>query len=437
MYSASEARVSRHPCTTRVAHLVLAAALGHAGAAWAQTQSPLPVNVASFNMAWAGTLDDFQQHVAVCGAPKVNWCETRARWAPGTQQALPAEVARAEACQAAVVEAAGGREASSLIAPCNAYGGVSARGPGGAAIDVSAMRKPESYAEKMDGLRDTVASLIERDQVRVIAFQEVKSAAAVRAVLGRFNERFEVCAAQHNAFQSLAFAWDKTLGSAPGQCSTYAPLAVADPPTDPTAWRRVRPGLALQLVVGGAPVTFMNLHLKSGCASATDSNPRFPARLVSDAVEPCEVLNRQVPVLEDWINAVAAKSPRYVLLGDWNRRIDEEAQMALPPAQVRTDGSNPAGRPPVAADGRVTTKFLWPELADGTRALHLLPLKATDPACRGWVGLDHIVISGPLQAALAAAPQLNTGARKAAVLGKPGQAIEASDHCPQVGRLLL
>lgn len=402
-----------------------------------QHAAPVPVNVASFNIAWSGTMEDFKQHLAVCSAPKVNWCDTRARWAAGTTQATPEEAARAEACQLAVMEAAGGPQASNFVAPCNAYGGVSSRGPGGVPIDPTPMRNPEAYAEKLDGVRATIEFLIEREQVRVIAFQEVKSVAAVRAVLGRFNQRFEVCAAPHIAFQTVAFAWDSNLTSTAGICTANQALAVADPPNDPAAFRRVRPGLSLQLTVNKTPVTFMNIHLKAGCASATNSNPRFPARHISDAVEPCEVLNRQVPILESWIDTVAASSPRFVILGDWNRRIDEEAQMALHAAQVRTDSSNPAGHPPVDTKGRVTTKFLWPELVDGTRSLHLLPLKATDPSCKGWVGLDHIVISGPLRAALMETPQHDTGARKAPVLGRPGMPIEASDHCPQIGRLVL
>jgi endonuclease/exonuclease/phosphatase family metal-dependent hydrolase len=262
----------------------------------------------------------------------------------------------------------------------------------------------------------------------------------VRGVLGRHADRFEVCDAPHSGFQTLAFAWDKTLSASPGRCTAHQPLAVLDPPNDPEAFRRVRPGLALQLQVNGEPVTFMNVHLKAGCASATNSNPRFPARLLTDAAEACEVLNRQVPLLEAWIDAVAAQTPRFVILGDFNRRIDEEATLAIPPAQVRADGSAPAGPPPAAADGRVTTRYLWPELVDGTRTLHRLPITQQDEACTGFVGLDHIVVSAGLHMLLQAGEAPDTakaGVRKAAVVGAPGQAIQTSDHCPQIGRLLF
>lgn len=409
-----------------------------AGAACAQTAAaPVAVKVAAFNMAWAGTLDDFKQHVQVCSAPQVNWCDTRARWVLGTTQASPEETARAQACQAATVAAAGGRDASKLIAPCNAYRDSQPRAPGAPAADPSALRKPEAYLEKLAGLRATVQALIEREAVRVIAFQEVKSAEAVRLVLGSHAERFDVCAAQHGGFQSLAFAWDKSLGDASGVCSTHTALAILDPPNDPQAFHRVRPGLALQLRVNGAPVTFMNLHLKAGCASATNANPRFPARLLTDAVDSCQVFNRQVPILEDWIEAVAAQSPRFVVLGDFNRRIDDELAMAIAKDQVRTDGTDPAGRQAPAADGRVPTKYLWPEIADGSPALFQLPLQATDAACKGFTGLDHMVVSGPVYAALDKRDPGAQGTRKAPVVARAGQALETSDHCPLIGRLLL
>lgn len=408
---------------------------------------PLAVNVAAFNLAWAGTMEDFQRHLQVCSAPSVNWCDTRARWAPGTTTAPPEEVARAAACQAATMEAAGGREASALVAPCSAYRSNAPRVPGTPPPDPAAVRKPEAYQAKLDGLRATVEGLIERDAVRVIAFQEVRSAAAVRVVLGRHAERFEVCDAPHGGFQTLAFAWDRTLSPVPGRCTVHQPLAVLDPPNDPAAFRRVRPGLALQLQVNGQPATFMNVHLKAGCASATNSNPRFPARLLTDAAEACEVFNRQVPLLEGWIDAVAKDSPRFVILGDFNRRIDEEAQLAIPPDQVRADGSNPAGKPVPAGDGRVSTRWLWPELVDGTRSLHRLPVAQTDAGCTGFVGLDHIVVSAPLHTLLhsastaadlagSASPPAGS-VRKAAVRNLPGQLIDSSDHCPQVGRLLF
>jgi endonuclease/exonuclease/phosphatase family metal-dependent hydrolase len=393
--------------------------------------TPVSAGVAAFNMAWAGTPDDFKRHREVCAAPSVNWCETRAWIVRGAAAATPEEQARATQCQQATLAAVGGQDASMSVPPCNAYRNSRPLAPGEARPDPNLERTAAAYQEKLDGLRATVESVIERDAVRVIAFQEVRSAAVIKLVLGKYAEKFDVCEAKHNAFQSLAFAWDKTLTSKPGVCRTESALAILDPPNDPTAFRRVRPGLELELVINGAPVAFMNIHLKAGCASVNNSNERFPGRLLTDAAEACEVLNRQVPILENWVEAVSAKNPRLVLLGDFNRRIDDEVAMAPAKNQIRTDGSDPASPNKAGADGKVATKYLWQELSDGTPTLHQIPLSTSEGGCSGFQGLDHIVISDALKA-------LNPGtiaSRKVGVVSVPNQKIETSDHCPRVAQL--
>src|SRR5262245_1847281 len=112
--------------------------------------------------------------------------------------------------------------------------------------------------------------------------------------------------------------------------------------------RRVRPGLALELTIGGTPVSFLNVHLKAGCANIV-ATERYPARLLTDDFDACEAFNKQVPILEAWIDGVAAKTPRFVWLGDLNRRIDEEEAAGIPKDKVRADGSDPRG--PNRVDG--------------------------------------------------------------------------------------
>jgi endonuclease/exonuclease/phosphatase family metal-dependent hydrolase len=389
--------------------------------------------VAAFNMAWAGTPEDFKRHRDVCGAPSVKWCETRAWIVRGATAATPEEQARAVQCQQATLAAVGGQDASMLVPPCNAYRNSRPLQPGEPRPDPNTERTPEAYQEKLDKLRETVEEIIERDGVRVIAFQEVRSSAVIKIVLGKFAEKFDVCDAKHTAFQTLAFAWDKSLTSRPGQCATENALAIKDPPNDPAAFRSVRPGLALTLNVNDQPVTFMNVHLKASCASVNNSNERFPGRLLTDTNEACEVLNRQVPVLENWIESVWAKSPRLILLGDFNRRIDDELAMAPKSNEVRADGTDPASPNKVGPDGKVSTRYLWQEISDGSPTLHQVPLSTTDGGCTGFMGLDHIVISDALKT-------LNPGvipSRKVAVAAVPNQRIETSDHCPRVATLKL
>jgi len=398
---------------TRLAFLAAMSAAPAALAAGSTPQAaPVPIGVASFNMAWAGSQQDFERHAAVCNA--VSWCDTRPRRQPGQAMASDEAVQAARQCAADTTRLAGGPEQSAMMVPCNAYLGRNGTPPTSA-----------DYAAKLAGLQATVANLIENQGVRVIAFQEVRSAEVVRQVLGKHAGRFGVCDAPHEGFQTVAFAWERSLSSAPAVCSVERGLEVTDNPADPAA-RKVRPGLALELELPGRRVSFLNVHLKSGCANIVPT-PTYQARLLDDRAGACQTLNRQVAPLERWLDKVGKQSPEYVLLGDFNRRIDEEAAAAIAPGQVRTDGSAPAGVPAQDANGKVATRYLWQELNDGTRALQQVPLSGVDAGCRGFTGLDHIVLSG----ALAARQAPNLGSRKTAVVQAPGQRIETSDHCPR------
>lgn len=398
---------------TRIALLaaLLASPAVHA-AEPAAPGAPVQIGVASFNLAWAGSQKDFERHAAVCNA--VSWCDTRPKRGPGGMRPDDEAVKAAAQCVADTERLAGGPEQASMMAPCNAYLGRNRETPP-TGVD---------YAAKLAGLQATVDKLIETQGVRVLAFQEVRSAEVVKTLLGRYADRFDVCDAPHEGFQTVAFAWDRSLSREAGRCSVNRELAVVDNPGDPKA-RKVRPGLALELQLPGRRVSFLNVHLKSGCANIVPT-PIYQARLLDDPATACTVLNRQVAPLERWLDSVGKQSPEYVLLGDFNRRIDEEAAAAIKPEQVRTDGSNPLGAPKEDATGKVATRYLWQELADAGRPLTQVPLQA-DSACRGFTGLDHIVLSGPLAARQA--PGLVS--RKTAVVQVPNQRLEASDHCPR------
>jgi len=412
------------PAPTRIALMVslLAASATLAGCAsqsakTAPDASPVQIGVASFNMAWAGSQQDFDQHAKVCSA--VSWCDTRPKRGPGGARPDAAAVQAARQCVVDTERLSGGADKAAMGVPCNAY-----LGRGDQAPPTSA-----DYAAKLDGLRATIDGLIDKQGVRVLAFQEVRSAEVVKTLLGRHADRFAVCDAPHEGFQTVAFAWDRSLSGAEGLCSVNQELAVSDNPADKDA-RKVRPGLALELQLPGRKVSFLNVHLKSGCANIVPT-PTYQARLLDDPAPACAVLNRQVAPLERWLDTVAKSSPEFVLLGDFNRRIDEEAAATIAPNQVRVDGSNPAGLPPPDASGKVATRYLWQELNDGTRALQQVPLTGVEQGCRGFSGLDHIVVSR----ALAARQTGVLGSRKSAVVQLPGQRIDTSDHCPRTVNL--
>lgn len=386
----------------------------------------MPVGIAIFNMAWAGTIDDFKRHVEVCSAPEVNWCDSRIKIRRGAQHAAPEEEIRAKQCRDAVIVAAGGFEAMMTIAPCNAYG--KRKHPARA-------ETVENYDAKLEGLRATVENLIQNENIKVIAFQEVKSREVIEQVLGEFAGQFNVCVAPHDAFQTVAFAWDKSISSVPSAANSCVPnsdLAIAEQLRDESVRHRARPGLALQLVIHEAPVTFLNIHLKSGCANLKTGRG-FAGHKLTDPDPACEVLNRQIPIIEDWIENVAKESPRFVLFGDFNRRIDEEERALVAKSEVRTDGTDPAEPNTKDEWGRVKSSYLWQEIADGFPAMHQVPLTSTERGCTGLKGLDHIVISDSIKQSQTRA----LGSRKIAVVKKRPQPIATSDHCPRVTILEL
>lgn len=394
-----------------------AAGLGQGSVAAAE------VGIASFNLAWAGTATDFKRHVDVCSAASVRWCNARAKVARGASEPTPEEDARAKQCQAAVEAESGGAARSLLVAPCNAYK-LSARkiAAGGLAL----------YDDKLAGLTKTIDRLVSEQRVDVLAFQEVRSDEVIRTILGPHASLFDSCVASHTGFQTVGFAWRKSVTSTPAQCASEPSLAIREKPDVPASLRTLRPGVVLKLTIGGEPVTFMNLHLKSGCANLTTGGG-FPGRELTDPDPACQVLNRQVAPLENWIETAADNSPLFVLLGDFNRRLDQEASRPVPRNMVRKDGTPPDSPNALGPDGHVSSRFLWQEISDGKPRLVQIPLTETATGCTGFVGLDHILVSR----ALKQRQVRPLSSQKVPVEKVPRQVIQTSDHCPRTTTLTI
>ncbi|MES3024281.1 MAG: endonuclease/exonuclease/phosphatase family protein [Pseudomonadota bacterium] len=385
--------------------------LGFTQACYADTAGEY--GVTSFNGAWAGTTADNKLHHNVCTA--VSWCSNRPRRNKNETVASPEAIKVAQQCEADTKQAIERLQPGALVAPCSAY---TSPNPARAAT-------PADYEQKVDAMRETITKLIETQNVGVFAFQEIRSEDVIKNMLGKYADRFETCAAPHSGFQTVGFAWKRSLTSKPGKCVTNQELAVREDPAN-AASHAVRPGVALELLVNGKMITFMNVHLKASCANLL-ARGNWAARTLVDPDPACRVFNRQVPILERWIESVARTSPNFVLLGDFNRRIDEEAQAAVPASEVRVDHTLPSSENVADASGYVQTKYLWQEISDGSPVLHQVALKETDAACKGFTGLDHIVVSDALLAQQKKPPT----SIKTPVFQHPGQLIETSDHCPR------
>lgn len=165
---------------------------------------------------------------------------------------------------------------------------------------------------------------------QVIALQEVENEAAVARVFpgsdydivlsGRPASELGNCrrrSGQARTQQRTGFAIHRAALAAIGL--TWRPA----PPFSGIGIDGVRWGtrILLEPIAGGhddapAPIELVSLHLKSGCAWN-----RLSGKGLRRAQ--CRILMRQRGILEDWIDARAADDGIFVLIGDFNRQLDQ------------------------------------------------------------------------------------------------------------------
>lgn len=220
----------------------------------------------------------------------------------------------------------------------------------------------------------------------VIAFQEVENEAAAARVFDparysivmerRPGEASGSCGGRHpnQAFirQAVGFAVRKGLTVARNPDVTD--LSLGNP--------QLRSGVDIRVSVPGRqPLRLLAVHLKSGCFEGNSSNA-------------CEVLQQQVPILERWIDAAAQAPDRFVVLGDWNRRLAQAGDAVW----AELDDSEPAN-----ADLRLADDGIAPRC---------------DPRYTAFI--DHIVLDRRAGSSLAGFVETTYA---------EGQK-HLSDHCP-------
>lgn len=202
-------------------------------------------------------------------------------------------------------------------------------------------------------------------ELDVIAMQEIDG----REVAKRIFPQHVFCFTTRHNVQNLGFAVRRGI---PHRCDRdYRPLGLGD---------ELRRGADLTLYPGtGRAIRLLTVHLKSACNSDPLSEPR----------DACRQLQRQVPVLEDWIDRRARADNAFAVIGDFNRRFDLER------------GS--------ARDAKGRTVAIWPELNDGDppgAELGNPGLGHGAVACRNGRGprqpVDHFVLGRKLSHALVA-----------------------------------
>ncbi|MYE83840.1 MAG: hypothetical protein F4X36_18740 [Gammaproteobacteria bacterium] len=78
---------------------------------------------------------------------------------------------------------------------------------------------------------------------------------------------------------------------------------------------RQRHGVDIEISIDGADIRLLAVHLKSFCFQAPLPTP-------DPKGNHCEKLATQVPLIEDWIDRMASAGTPFIVLGDFNRRLN-------------------------------------------------------------------------------------------------------------------
>lgn len=168
---------------------------------------------------------------------------------------------------------------------------------------------PRRSLADLDALAHHADRLRQREQVDVVALQEVDGPEAARLV---FRQGWRVdCFVQRAHPQKVGFAIREGL---PYRCN--GDLAALD--VDGTS----RAGADISLWPGTPrEVRVLAVHLKSGC---------FTGKL-DRSFAPCQRLQQQVPVVEAWIDQRVREGVALAVLGDFNRHLAKDARFPAGP----------------------------------------------------------------------------------------------------------
>lgn len=158
----------------------------------------------------------------------------------------------------------------------------------------------------------------------------------------------------------------------------------------------LRRGTRIDLTHGGATVKFLSVHLKSGCFTNGMSGSS------------CTTLLNQVLPLETWIDMAASGAEPFVVLGDFNRRLNEAGDSIW----MNLDDAQPAN-------------------ADLTALTENMPISCRDNTFPEFI--DHIVVD-PRALAL-----VDRSSFRHVTFRQADRPVwdKISDHCPVVAEMWL
>lgn len=217
----------------------------------------------------------------------------------------------------------------------------------------------------------------------IIALQEVDGADAASRILD--PQKYRIFLTDEDDFQRPALAIRRGRGIDIKLNPDLVALDLLD--GQPRSLRR---GLDATITFGKSSLRVLVVHLKSGCFSPTHQG------------EACDLINRQVPIIQAWIDARQAEGQPFAILGDFNRRLGNQTD---PLRQLLDNGPRPirilntapskcwGGRYPEPID-----HIILGEGADNrvTGSAQELVYKETDPSDRDRLS-DHCPLTATLK----------------------------------------
>lgn len=189
----------------------------------------------------------------------------------------------------------------------------------------------------------------------VVALQEVDGPEAAAKVFPA--DRYAIVMTNDNVVQRVGFAVRRGLAF-----ERNPDLVALD--VEPEARFHLRSGADITLVLPGGRLRLLNVHLKSGCPVARMEGSRA-----------CELLREQVPALRGWIVQRVREGVPFLLMGDFNRRMDGKDEMLQ-----ALNASAPLVR---ATEGRATPCWGGNSFID-----HIM----AGGAARGWMRPETLTV---------------------------------------------
>lgn len=162
---------------------------------------------------------------------------------------------------------------------------------------------PDDVEVRAPGDFTTLAGYAERLDADVVALEEVDGPAPARLLFPAPG--YQVVMTDDAVVQRVGLAVRS--GIAVARHPDVDGLDVAK-----RAKHRLRSGLDVTLTVDGVALRVLAVHLKSGCWSAREEE---------EGKRACADLDRQIPVLAAWVAARREEGVPFLVLGDFNRRL--------------------------------------------------------------------------------------------------------------------